>query len=315
MSQSPAVPLKPTGDTPRGLIFASAAYVMWGFLPLFMKALAHIPAPEVVAHRIIWSLPLAGLVLLVTGRFADIKAALVSPRTLAMAVLTATLITLNWSIYVWAISADRALEAALGYYINPLISVFLGSVLLKEKLQKSQIAAIALASVAVGVLAVDAGGLPWVSISLALTWAFYAFFRKTLPVGPNQGFFLEVLLLSLPALGYILYLESSGQGHFLTDGGANVSWLLFTGVVTAVPLIVYANGAKLLRLSTIGILQYIAPTMIFLTAVFVFHEPFGTAKMIAFPLIWLALIVYSSSMIANLRARRALAAVEAKAAK
>jgi chloramphenicol-sensitive protein RarD len=293
-----------SGDSPRGFAFALAAYLLWGFLPFFMKAVAHIPAFEVVAHRIVWSVPLAGLVLVVLGRTGDIRVALRSPRMLGMATLTAVLITINWGIYVWAIGAGRAIETALGYYINPLFSIFLGAVLLKEMPDRAQMVAIALAAVAVGVLAFDAGGLPWVSIGLCLSWGFYAFFRKTLPIGPNQGFFLEVLLLSVPALGYIVWLEATGAGHFGDTGMADMLWLLACGIVTAVPLMIYANGAKLLRLSTIGIMQYIAPTMIFIIAVFVFGEPFGTMKLVAFILIWLALVIYSASMLRTARARR-----------
>lgn len=302
-----------TGDSPRGFAFALTAYVLWGFLPFFMKAVAHIPASEVVAHRIVWSVPLAGLVLIWLGRTSEIKVALRSPRMLAMATLTATLITINWGIYVWAIGAGRAIETALGYYINPLFSIFLGAVLLKEKLDRAQIAAIALAAIAVAILAFDAGGLPWVSLSLCISWGFYAFCRKALPIGPNQGFFLEVLILSVPAIGYIIWLESTGQGHFGDTGMVDVLWLLSCGLVTAVPLMIYANGAKLLRLSTIGIMQYIAPTMIFIIAVFAFGEPFGTTKLIAFVFIWAALFIYSGSMLRSARARR-MAAAELKPA-
>ena len=302
-----------TGDSPRGFAFALTAYVLWGFLPFFMKAVAHIPSTEVVAHRIIWSVPLAGLVLVWLGRTDDIKVALRSPRMLAMAALTATLITINWGIYVWAIAADRALETALGYYINPLFSIFLGAVLLKERPAPAQMVAIGLAACAVAILAFDAGGLPWVSLSLCLSWGLYAFFRKTLPIGPNQGFFLEVLLLSVPAIGYVIWLETTGQGHFGDTGMADMLWLLSCGIVTAIPLMIYANGAKLLRLSTIGIMQYIAPTMIFVIAVFVFGEPFGTAKLVAFAFIWVALFIYSGSMLRTARAKR-LAAAELKPA-
>ena len=293
-----------TGDSPRGFMFALVAYVLWGFLPFFMKAVAHIPAPEVVAHRIIWSVPLAGLVLVWLGRTSEVKAALRSPRMIAMATLTAVLITVNWGIYVWAIGAGRAIETALGYYINPLFSIFLGAVLLKEKPSPAQMVAIGLAACAVAILAFDAGGLPWVSLGLCFSWGFYAFFRKTLPIGPNQGFFLEVLLLSVPALGYVVWLEVTGRGHFGDTGTADVLWLLSCGIVTAIPLMIYANGAKLLKLSTIGIMQYIAPTMIFIIAVFAFGEPFGTTKLVAFAFIWAALFLYSGSMLRTARAKR-----------
>lgn len=303
MSTDASVPLAKNEDSPRGFAFALTAYLLWGFLPIYMKAVAHISPAEVIAHRIVWSLPLAGIVLIVLGRTQDIRAALRSPRMLAMAALTASLITVNWGTYVWAIGAGHSLDAALGYFINPLFSIFLGAVFLKEKLQPLQIAAIALAALAVAILALDSGGIPWVALTLAVSWGFYALLRKTLPLGPNQGFFLEVLILSGPALLYILYLEFGGQGHLYRTGLADTTLLLGCGVITAVPLMIYANGAKLLKLSTIGIMQYIAPTMIFLIAVFVFHEPFGTARMIAFPLIWAGLFLYSWSMLKGSRGR------------
>ncbi|MBB4114107.1 chloramphenicol-sensitive protein RarD [Rhizobium sp. BK226] len=304
MSTDASLPLAKNEDSPRGFAFALTAYLLWGFLPIYMKAVAHISPAEVIAHRIVWSLPLAGLVLVVLGRTGDIRAALRSPRMLAMGALTASLITVNWGTYVWAIGAGHSLDAALGYFINPLFSIFLGAVILKEKLQPLQMAAIGLAALAVAVLALDSGGIPWVALTLAISWGFYALLRKTLPLGPNQGFFLEVLILSGPALLYILYLEfGSGQGHLYRTGLADTTLLLGCGVITAVPLMIYANGAKLLKLSTIGIMQYIAPTMIFLIAVFVFHEPLGTARMIAFPLIWAGLFLYSWSMLKGSRGR------------
>lgn len=304
MADQSNAPEATNGDSLRGFLFALTAYLLWGVLPFFMKAVAHIPAAEVVAHRIVWSVPIAGLILLWLGRTADIWRALRSPRVLSMAMLTAVLITINWGIYVWAIAAGQAIEAALGYYMNPLFSIFLGAVILKEKLSGAQMVSIALAAAAVAILAIEAGGLPWVSIALCISWGFYAFFRKTLPIGPNQGFFLEVMLLSIPALGYIVWLEATGRGHFGDTGTTDLVLLLSCGVVTAVPLMVFANGAKLLRLSTVGIMQYITPTMIFLTAVFFFHEPFGRSQMAAFALIWAAVIVYSGSMLTNVRRRR-----------
>jgi chloramphenicol-sensitive protein RarD len=292
-------------DSPRGLAFAIASYLLWGFLPVYMKALAHIPPPEVIAHRVIWSVPIAAAVLIWLGRTADLRSALRSPRMLAMGCMTAALISVNWGIYVWAIGAGHALDAALGYYINPLFSVFLGAVLLGERLNRAQMAAIALAALAVAVLTWDAGRLPLVALGLTVTWGVYAYLKKSLPLGPNQGFMLEVLILLPLALAYLGWLTLSGQSKFLAGVPFDTAMLLGCGVVTAVPLMLYANGAKLLRLSTIGILQYIAPTMIFLTAVFVFGEPFGTARMIAFPMIWAALVIYTGALIQKSRAKGA----------
>ena len=292
---------KANEDTPQGLAFAIGAYVMWGFLPLYMKLVSHMSPAEVVAHRIIWSLPIAAVVLIILRRTSDLRDAIKSPRVLAMGCVTAALISVNWGIYVWAITSGHALDAALGYYINPLFSIFLGAVLLGERLSRAQLAAIALAAGAVLVLTIDAARIPWPALGLMFSWGFYALAKKSLPIGPNQGFLLEVLILIVPAFGYFVYLASTGQSHF-AQGSVADTWLLIgCGAVTAIPLMVYANGAKLLRLSTIGILQYIAPTMIFLIAVFIFDEPFGRARMIAFPMIWAALVIYTTSMLRQMR--------------
>lgn len=293
-------------DTPRGFAFALTAYFLWGFLPIYLKMVSHIAPMEVVAHRILWSLPISAAVLMVLRRWKDVLTALKTPSMLGMAMLTAALITCNWLIYVYAVTSGHALQAALGYYINPLISVLIGAVLLKERMQALQKVAIGLAVIAVAILTWDAGGLPWISLGLALSWGFYAFFRKTLPVGPNQGFFLEVLILSVPATAYIVFLEvAGGGGHFVHGAGASdMALLAFSGVATAVPLMIYANGAKLLRLSTIGMMQYIAPTMVFLIAVFMFGEPFNGTKLLAFLFIWAGLVAYSWPMITDLIRRR-----------
>ena len=289
-------------DSLRGFGFALTAYLLWGFLPIYMKAVAHISPAEVIAHRVIWSVPIAGAVLIWLGRTADLRDALRNPKMLGMAALTAALITVNWAIYVWAVGAGHALDAALGYYINPLFSIILGALLLGERLSRAQMAAIGLAALAVGILTFDAGKLPLVALGLTVSWGIYAYFKKALPIGPNQGFFLEVLLLLPFALAYVMYLQVNGKSHFFSGVTLDTSLLLCGGLVTAVPLMIYANGAKLLRLSTIGIMQYIAPTMIFLTAVFLFDEPFSRGKMIAFPMIWVALIIYTISMIRQARA-------------
>ena len=282
-------------DTKRGLAFALSAYFLWGFLPFFMKAVAHIPPPEVIAHRVVWSVPLAAAVLLYRGEFNGILALLKQPKMLLMGATTAALISVNWGIYVWAIGSGHALDAALGYYINPLFSVFLGAVLLGEKLTKRQIAAILLAAAAVALLTIAAGKLPLISLGLTVTWGFYAYLKRRLPIGANEGFLLEILILTPFALAYMLWLSTQGTGHF---GGTTTDTILLMacGIVTALPLMLYAHGAKGLRLSTIGILQYVAPTMILLIAVLAFGETFGLAQMIAFPMIWAALAIYTSAL-------------------
>lgn len=300
MSDTPALPRAavPGGDTLPGFLYALTAYLLWGFLPIYMKALAHIPPIEVIAHRVIWSVPIAILVLVWLGRTADLKAALRSPRMLGMAAMTAALISVNWGIYVWAIGSGHALDAALGYYINPLFSIFLGAVLLGERMGRMQMAAIGLAVAAVGILTWEAGRLPVVALGLTLTWGAYAYLKRRLPIGPNQGFTLEVLILLAPALAYVGWLQAQGTGHFLQGVAWDNALLLGCGIVTAVPLMIYANGAKGLTLSTIAIMQYIAPTMIFLTAVFIFGEPFSGVKLLAFSLIWAALAIYSLPILA-----------------
>jgi len=283
------------GDTRRGFLQALAAYLLWGGLPVWFWALAAVPTGEVIAHRIVWSVPVALAVLVWLGRTADLRAALVSPRLLAMAGLSAVLITVNWSIYAWAVQNGHTLEAALGYYINPLFSVLLGAVVLGERLTGRQWAAVALAGLAVAVLTWEAGRLPVLSLSLTVSWGLYALCKRALPIGPNQGFTLEVILLTPFAALWLIW--QGGQQAGLV-GFAMGPWitalLLSAGVVTAVPLMLYANGAKKLTLSTIGVMQYLTPTMVFLIAIFLFGEPLDGARLLAFPLIWAALALYAS---------------------
>ena len=291
-----ALPATPQGDSPRGVALAVGTYAIWGLMPLYMHMMAAFPASEIIAHRILWSLPIAAAVLVVSGETGLVLASLRQPWMVGMAALTAALISVNWLIYVWAVNHDRAIEAALGYYINPLFSVALGAAFLGERLSPAQRAAIAIAAAAVLILALSAGGLPAVAVGLTLSWGIYAFCKRRLPIPPNAGFTLEVLLLCPVALAYVLYLGVTGQGHFGASA-RGTALLIGSGAVTAVPLILYANAARLIRLSTIGVLQYISPTMVFLSAVLIFHEPFQGAQRIAFPLIWAALLIYGATLI------------------
>lgn len=284
-------------DTKHGFIYAGGAYFIWSILPLYMKLLDHVPAWEIVPHRILWSLPLAAFVIWWAGLAGDVRSVFSDRRRLGLVFVTSALITINWGTYVWAVTSGRALETALGYYINPLFSVLLAALLVGEKLNRVQMFAIALAAVAVGVLTWENGSLPWVSLILCFTWGFYAYFKKTQAIGPQQGFFMEVLILSVPSLLMLLWFESQGTSHFLRTGWADAALLAGTALFTAVPLILYAMGAKLLRLTTIAIMQYSAPTIIFLIAVFIFKEPFSAYKMAAFALIWIALAIYTWSLV------------------
>jgi len=297
---APAAAAASPPDAPRGVAYAFGAYLIWGLMPLYMKAVAEMSPIEIVAHRVIWSIPIAGVVLVLLKRTADLKVALRSPRTLMLGALTAALIATNWSIYVYAIEVNHAVDAALGYYINPLLNVLLGAVFLKERFNRAQIAALGLAVIGVGILTVHNGGLPWISLALALSFGSYGFLRKTLPIGPAQGFMLEVLLLLPVAIGLIIYYAVTGEGHFgFASGhfGVNTALLMLAGPFTAAPLILYSNGAKLLRFSTIGLMQYLTPTMVFLIALFVFHEPFTLVELVAFGFIWGGLAIYTTALL------------------
>lgn len=294
-------------DGSRGFMMAMGAYGLWAILPFYLKALSHLPAFEIVAHRVIWSVPVAAILLVFIGQFRAILDTLRKPRMLAMAALTASLITINWCVYVWAVAHDQIIGAALGYYINPLFNVVLGGLFLGERLTKVQYIAVGFAFLAVLVLTFNAGGLPWVSLVLPVTFGLYGFFRKSLPMPPLQGFTLEVVILSVPAMGYVIWLLVNGQDHFFSGAVSDVSLLLLAGPFTAIPLILYAGGAKLLRYTTLGLMQYLTPTLLFIFAIFIFHEPFSPAQLVAFVLIWIGLIIYTWSSLSAHRKSRASA--------
>lgn len=287
-----------------GFFFALSAFLIWGCLALFWKATSHVDAVEVTAHRVIWSLPVAGVILWFMGRTNDILPTLQSPRKVAVLFFTSLLISFNWGIFIWAISVDRTLETAMAYYINPLMSVAMGGVFLRERFNRLQLVAILLALAAVIMLTVMQGAFPWISLSLALTFALYGLIRKTIDVGPAQGFLIEVLLIYPIALVYLIWLFVSGGLTFANTGNFDILLLICAGPATAIPLILYASGAKRLRLSTIGMMQYIAPTMIFLIGIFIFKEELKQPQIIAFILIWLALALYTWSLFSSSRKQK-----------
>lgn len=287
------------GESRQGLLYALGAYGIWGLvLPIFMKRLADVSPIEVVAHRILWALPLAVAILLWNGRLRAALGHFRNARTLALAGLTAALISLNWGTYVYAIGSGNTLDAALGYYINPLVNVALAAIFLGERPTRLQAVAILLAAIGVSVLTVEAGRLPWISLLLAMTFGTYGLLRKTVPVGASEGFFLEVVILLAPSI--LLVALFVPDMHFGADG-FETGLLVAAGPLTAIPLILYAAGARLLHFTTIGILQYIVPTLLFFTAVLLFGEPFGEWQLVAFAFIWSALGLYTWSL---LRGRR-----------
>lgn len=285
---------------------ALAAFVTWGLAPLYFRALDGVPPFEIVAHRILWSAVLLTLMLAFlpfTGGFARVRGVLRQPRLLALLALTSLLTGSNWLVFIWAIDAGRLLEASLGYFINPLVSVALGALFLGERLRPLQAVAVAIACAGVGWRIWQLGSLPWIPLFLAGTFGLYGLLRKRAPVDAVGGLFIETLVIAPLALAWLLWLH--GTGGLAFGAGTTADWLLpLTSVITAVPLMLFAVGARRLPLATVGFLQYIAPSLNFLVAVLLFREPFDTTQLVGFALIWLALALYSADLLRASRARR-----------
>lgn len=288
-----------------GILMGLTAYALWGVMPLYFKALAHVAATEIVAHRIIWSLLLLGALASLLKRWPAIRAAIGTPRIAMTLVVTAALIALNWLVYIYAVVSGHVLEGSLGYFLNPLVNVLLGTILLKERLSLFQKGAVLLAAAGVAVLALGAGSALWISLTLAASFALYGFVRKVTPVDSIEGLSIESFLLAPIALAWILWLQRSGQGAFLHDRPTDLL-LILGGAVTATPLLLFTAAAKRLAYSTLGFLQYVAPSLQFLLAVLVFYEPLTTAHIICFAAIWTALAIFVFEGIRT--GRRAMAA-------
>ena len=286
---------RPTGsdDNVRlGVIAALSTYVLWGVLPIFFKFLEHVEPIGVVANRILFSLILVGLILYFRRQFGEVRTALKDRRTVLAMCVSAVLIAANWLIFVIAVGNAQILEVSFGYFINPLVSVAIGMVLLGERLSRTQAAAIAIAVVAIAIQAVGLGSIPWVSLALAFSFGFYGYVRKTVNVGSAAGLAIETAVLVPISAAYIVYLLLGPIPDFYADPTTTLL-LVLTGPLTAIPLVLFAFAARQLRLSTIGMFQYIAPSMQFLTAVFLFSEPLTVSRLISFALIWLSLAVFS----------------------
>jgi chloramphenicol-sensitive protein RarD len=275
-----------------GALYAVLAYTAWGIVPLYWKLFGQIPALEILSHRIIWSMVVLTVLLVLQQRGSELRQLARDPKTLSALLMTTILISLNWGLFIYSITINQIIEVSLGYYINPLVSVILGAVFLKERLNRGQTIAVVLAAVGVTNFVGNFGQIPWIALGLASSFALYGLLRKLIPVTPLVGLTVETGLATPAALIFVQSLASQGTGHFGIDG-----WLtaLFVGcgVVTSFPLLWFNNAAKRLRLSTLGFFQYLAPSLQLLLGVFLYHEPFTLTHTVTFTLIWTALVIYS----------------------
>ena len=281
------------GAAPAGAAYALAAYGIWGFAPAYWKAVGAIPAPELLAHRVLWSCLVAALLTLLMRDGPRFAAALRSPRTLLPACAAALLISVNWLVFLYAVATDRVLATSLGYYINPLVSVLFGTLFLRERLRPVQIAAVLLATAGVAQLAFALGELPWIALVLCFSFALYGLVRKLAPATPLVGFAIEVTVLGPLAAIYLAWLALDGSIVFPVESGWRNALVAGGGVITAAPLLAFASAANRLRLSTLGLFQYLAPSIAFLLAVGLYDEPFSRAHAITFGCVWLALVIYT----------------------
>lgn len=277
----------------KGIVSAGLAYLLWGFFPIFWKLLKHVPALETLGHRIVWAFAFMALYLTVRKQWGWLGAALRSKRVMAAYLAAGCLLGINWFVFIWAVNAGFIVETSLGYFINPLFNVLLGVLFLKERARSGQRVAIGIAAAGVAWLTISYGALPWIALTLAFTFGLYGLLKKTSPLRSTQGLTLEMGILFLPAAGMILLLMSRGEAYFGAGGLSTSLLLVVGGLVTALPLVLFAVGAKSISLVSLGILQYIAPTLQFLIGVFVYKEPFSSEHLLGFGLIWAALLLYT----------------------
>lgn len=290
-------------EATKGVVAMTIACLIWGFSPLYYKVLSHIPPLEILAHRTIWSFVIFAVVLFVQNRLPALLKLFSSLKSVAVVAVAALMISGNWFAFIFSIQNGHAVEAALGYYIFPLVAVLLGKLLFGETLSKVQWSAVAMASVAVSLLTYGLGVAPWISLFVAASFGFYGVVKKRIDAGPVVSVTGEVALLVPIALGVLFMVHSRGDGHFGTAAWEN-SMLIFSGILTALPLMLFSYATQRNRLSTVGLLQYINPTAQFFCAVAIFGEPFGFWHALAFGLIWLGLALYSGSSLAQDRASR-----------
>jgi chloramphenicol-sensitive protein RarD len=287
----------------RGLWYGLAAYTLWGLFPVYFKLIGFVPADQIIAHRIVWSFLLLVLIVALGSLRHQVT---LSGSVVRLYTAAATLIAVNWFIYVWAVAHNFILETSLGYFITPLVNVLMGVVILGERMRPFQWVAIALAAAGVGYLTVVYGDVPWIAIALALTFGTYGLVKKKAPLGSVVGLTLETGLLLVPALTYLTVTEFRGDGSFLRLGPGSMLLVAAAGPITTLPLVLFAAAVQRIPLSTIGVLQFIAPTVQFVLGVMVYEEPFSGQKFVGFALVWAAVLVFGTeSIVANRRARLA----------
>lgn len=288
----------------KGIVYAAGAYVAWGLLPIFWKALHGVPAFEILAHRIVWALLVGAALIGLRGRWGALGVALRSRRTLITFAASSLLLAFNWLIYIWAVNAGHLVETSLGYFINPLVNVALGVIFLRERLRLGQGLAVCVALLGVLYLTLLYGAPPWIALGLASTFGAYGLLRKTAALASLEGFALETLLMAAPALIYLSWLGAAGGGAFGHSDAATTLLLVASGIITAVPLLLFAAGARQITMTTLGLLQYIAPTLQLTLGVTLYGEQLGPQRLAGFGLVWLALAIYSGESLLR-SARRA----------
>ena len=284
----------------RGIVYACAAYLLWGVFPTYFKALQTVAPLEILGHRIVWSLLVCALLLFVLRRWQWLSGLLRQPRVLLWFVGSSVTVALNWFVYIWAVTAGRVVDASLGYFINPLVNVLIGALVLKEQLRRGQWLAVVVAAAGVLSLTWQAGTVPWIGLVLAISWGIYGLLRKTAVLGAVEGLTLETVLLAPIALAYLVWLSASGGSTFFTTDSTTRLLLLAAGPVTAAPLLLFAAGARRIPFFMLGLLQYLSPTLQLLLGVWLYGEPFAE-RAIGFVLIWIALAMFTADGIVHAR--------------
>ena len=286
----------------KGVIYAAASYIAWGFMPIYWKALRGASALEILSHRIVWALAFNLILLAVLGRWSWIKRVIGDRKLLLVLLGSTTLLSINWLVYIWAVNAGHIVDASLGYFINPLVNVALGVLFFKERMRPGQWLAFGSAAAGVLYLTISTGVPPWIALTLAASFGIYGALRKVARLDSLEGLTLETALVAPLAAGYAIFLGMTGAGAF-GHNGLDTTLLIAAGAATAVPLLLFAAGVRRIPMTTLGILQYVAPTIQFLLGALLYHEPFGTPQLIGFGGVWLALAIYTiESVIAQRRA-------------